>query len=183
MACKLQNYQRRWLCNNHLNVLIWDEISMSSLRIFYIVDQIHQKVRSDSLPFGGIQVILGGEFLQLKPIPSMLDGGEPIYKSVLFDKVFPHRVVLEKIMRQSELEEDFKKALDSLRMGVCDDNTEEYLCGLSRPCVDIGNNAPPPIHIFFKKLPVEVHNSYVLSSCLSGEMLKYEGIDTGRTAS
>ncbi len=108
MACKLQNYQRRWLCNNHLNVLIWDEISMSSLRIFHIVDQLHQKVRSDSLPFGGIQVILGGEFLQLKPIPSMLDGGEPIYKSVLFDKVFQHRVVLEKIMRQSELEEDFK---------------------------------------------------------------------------
>ena len=41
-----------------VDVLIWDEISMSSLRIFHIVDQLHQKVRSYSLPFGGIQVIL-----------------------------------------------------------------------------------------------------------------------------
>ena len=153
---------------------------MSSLRIFHIVDQLHQKVLNNSLLFGGIQVILGGDFCQLKPIQDMLDCGDPVYKSILFGKVFPHRVFLEKIMRQSEFEENFKKALDSLRMGVCDDDTEAYLRGLSRSCADTGNNVPPPIHIFFKKLPVEVHNSYMLS-CLSGEMLKYESIDTGQT--
>ena len=165
-----------------VDVLIWDEISMSSLRIFHIVDQLHQKVQNNSLPFGGIQVILGGDFCQLniKPIQAMLDSGDPVYKSILLGKVFPRRVLLEKIMRQSELEENFKKALDSLRIGVCDDNKEAYLRGLSRSCADIRNNVPPPIHIFFKKLPVEVHNSYMLS-CLSGEMLKYESIDTGQT--
>ena len=97
----------------------------------------------------------------------MLDSGDPIHKSILFGKVFPHRVFLEEIKRQGELEDNFKKALDSLRMGVCAENTEAYLRGI-------------PIHIFFKKLPVEVHNSHMLS-CLSGEMLKYESIDTGRT--
>ena len=69
-----------------------------------------------------------------------------------------------------------KKALDSLRMGVCDDVIEEYLRGLSRRCE---GNGSPPIHIFFKKLPVEIHNSRILSS-LSGEMLKYNSVDTGR---
>jgi hypothetical protein len=64
-------------------------------------------------------------------------------------------------------------------MGVCGDETEAYLCGLSRSFVDRGN-VSPPVHIFFKKLPVEVHNSHILSS-LSGEMLRYESIDTGRT--
>ena len=87
---------------------------------------------------------------------------------------------MEEIKRQGELEDNFKKALDSLRMGVCDENTEAYLRGLSRSCADTGNNMPPRIHIFFKNLPVEVHNSHMLS-CLSGEMLKYESIDTGRT--
>ncbi|CAB3999879.1 ATP-dependent DNA helicase PIF1 [Paramuricea clavata] len=145
-----------------VDVLVWDVISMSSLRIFHIVDLLHQKVRNNSLPFSGIQVILGGDFCQLKPIQSLLDPGDPINKSVLFGAVFPHRIVLEKIMRQSEFEGDFKKALDSLRMGVCDVDTEAYLRGLSRRCVDIGDNVPPPIHIFFKKLPVEVHNSYML---------------------
>ena len=66
-----------------------DEISMSSLRILHIVDQLHQKVRNNPLPFGVIQVILAGEFCQLKPIPNLLDAGEPIYKSILFDNVFP----------------------------------------------------------------------------------------------
>lgn len=148
--------------------------------IFHIVDLLHQKVRNNSLPFGGIQVILGSDFCRLKPIQSLLDPGDPMYKSVLFGKGFLHRIVLEKIMRQSEFEGNFKKALGSLRMGRCDVDTEAHLRSLSQHCIDIGDNVPPPIHIFFKKLPVEVHNSYMLS-CLSGEMLKYESIDTGRT--
>ena len=136
---------------------------MSSLRILHIVDQLHQKVQSNSLPFDGTQVILGGGFCQLKPIQTLLGAGEPMYKSVLFGKVFPHRVVLEKVMRQHECEENFKKALDILRLGVSGDETEAYLCGLSRSFVDRGNISPS-IHIFFKKLPVEVHNSHILSS-------------------
>lgn len=83
-------------------------------------------------------------------------------------------------MRQSESEGNFKKALDSLRVGICDGATEAYLRSLSRRCVDIGDNVPPPIHIFFKMLPVEVHNSYMLS-CLSGELLKLT--QNGRLAS
>ena len=149
-----------------VDVLIWDEISVSSLQIFHIVDQLHQKILNHSLPFGGIQVILGGDFCQLKPIQDILDSGDPIHKSILLGKVFPHRVFLEEIKRQGKLEDNFKKALlDSLRMGVCDENTEAYLRGLSRSCADTGSNMPPPIHIFFKKLLVEVHNSHVLS-CL-----------------
>ena len=165
----------------HVDVLIWDEISMSSLRFLHIVDLLHQKVKNNSLPFGGIQVILGGDFCQLKPIQSMLDAGDPMYKSVLFGDVFPHRIVLEKIVRQGEFEQNFKNALDSLRLGICDDETEAYLRGLSRPFVDGGSKVESPIHIFFKKLPADVHNSSMLS-CLSGEMLKYESIDTGRTS-
>ena len=64
---------------------------MSSLRIFHIVDQLHQKVLNNPLPFGGIQVILGGDFCQRKPIQDILDSGDPIHKSILFGKVFPHR--------------------------------------------------------------------------------------------
>ena len=63
-----------------VNVLIWDEISMSSLRLLHILHLLHQKVRNNSLPFGGIQVILGGDFCQLKPIKSLLGGGDPMYK-------------------------------------------------------------------------------------------------------
>ena len=39
-----------------VDVLIWDEISISSLRIFHIVDQLHQKILNNSLPFGGYRL-------------------------------------------------------------------------------------------------------------------------------
>ena len=43
-------------------VLIWDEVSMSSTRIFELVNKIHHMVSQNSYAFGGIQVILVGDF-------------------------------------------------------------------------------------------------------------------------
>ena len=56
-----------------MDVLIWDEISMSSQRIFELVNILHHMISKNALPFGGIQVILVGDFWQLKPIRSLLD--------------------------------------------------------------------------------------------------------------
>ena len=160
-----------------LDVLIWDEISMSSTRLLNIVNLLQQNIHNNTLPFGGIQVILSGDFHQLKPIPDVLDSGDPVYKSIIFDKVFPHRIALTRIMRQGEGEMRLKDALDSIRLGKCDDETEAYLRGLSRSCTGTGDT--PPIHIYYTKLPVAVHNSYMLTN-LNGQVLKFESTDTGR---
>ena len=159
-----------------VNVLIWDEISMSSKRILDIVNLLHQKVHYNTMPFGGIQVILAGDFYQLKPIPDVIDGGDPVYKSVVFDKVFPHKIALTRIMRQDETEKQFKDALDHVRLGECDDETEAYFHELSRSCTRAEDI--PPVHIYFRKLPVSIHNSQMLMQ-LSGQLLKFESIDTG----
>ena len=57
----------------------------------------------------------------------MLDPKNPMYKSAFSGNVFPHRIVLEKIVRQGEFEQNFKTALDSLRLEICDDESEAYL--------------------------------------------------------
>ena len=75
-------------------VLIWDEMSMSSQRLLNLVNMIHQIASHNILPFGGIQVVLVGDFWQLKPIPSLLNTGIPIYESKLFNDVFPYRFEL-----------------------------------------------------------------------------------------
>ena len=48
-------------------VLIIDEISMISGDLFDRFEEIARIVRKDSGPFGGIQLIICGDFLQCKP--------------------------------------------------------------------------------------------------------------------
>ncbi|PIP32080.1 AAA family ATPase, partial [bacterium (Candidatus Gribaldobacteria) CG23_combo_of_CG06-09_8_20_14_all_37_87_8] len=57
------------------NVLIIDEISMLEAKTFDLVDLICREVRQTAAPFGGLQVIVSGDFFQLPPISK--GGGEP----------------------------------------------------------------------------------------------------------
>ena len=158
-------------------VLIWDVVSMTSQRIFHIVNAIHHIVSNNDLPFGGIQVILVGDFWQLKPVPSPLDPGKSIVSSQLLDKVFPHRFELHKVLRQGDGEDKLKDALDFLREGQCSDKVEKYLQSLARD-LDSTDTLPEKIHIYFKKLQVEIHNLDVLAK-LPGELTIFKSKDTG----
>ncbi|MDR1447453.1 MAG: AAA family ATPase [Candidatus Ancillula sp.] len=53
-----------------IDILVLDEISMLQCHQFELVDQIFRKVRRKNLPFGGVQVVLCGDFFQLPPISS-----------------------------------------------------------------------------------------------------------------
>jgi len=48
--------------------LIIDEVSMLPGRVLEFIDYVCRKVRDDDRPFGGIQVIAVGDFLQLPPV-------------------------------------------------------------------------------------------------------------------
>lgn len=156
------------------DVLIWDEIAMSSQRIFELVNVLHHIISKNDLPFGGIQVILVGDFLQMKPIRTLLDNGNLICGSALFNESFPHRVELKEVKRQHESEIQLKKHLEDVRTGKCNENTELYFSSLNRDCT----SGSKVIHLYFKRLQVEVHNNDVLSK-LPGELVTLESIDSG----
>lgn len=52
------------------DILIIDEISMMDIEMFSVIDYLARNIRGDYRPFGGIQVILCGDFFQLPPIKS-----------------------------------------------------------------------------------------------------------------
>ena len=52
------------------DVLIIDEISMISARVFSQLEFICRNLRGNDCVFGGLQVIVGGDFRQLKPVPN-----------------------------------------------------------------------------------------------------------------
>ena len=48
--------------------MIIDEISMLDADLFELLNEIARKVKGNDLPFGGIQVVAVGDFLQLPPV-------------------------------------------------------------------------------------------------------------------
>jgi len=61
-------YKHNW---ENTDILIIDEISMMSSRLFDLLNKIGQVIRCNKKPFGGIQLIFSGDFFQLPPVKAV----------------------------------------------------------------------------------------------------------------
>ncbi len=103
---------------NKVDVLIIDEVSMMSRKLFDILDMIGKKARKCLfLPFGGIQVVFSGDFYQLPPVGSVDEPNTSAFcfESPLWDQTFHTVVQLTKVFRQTDA--DYVKALNQIRVG------------------------------------------------------------------
>jgi ATP-dependent exoDNAse (exonuclease V) alpha subunit len=100
------------------DVLIIDEISMLHDFRLDMVDEILRAVRDSDLPFGGMQVILCGDFFQLPPVNrrDSRQGSFVISSNVWQQNVFTV-CYLEKQYRQSE-DQLYTDILNGIRKGV-----------------------------------------------------------------
>lgn len=106
--------------------LVIDEISMLSGRAFDYLDFHCRKIREDKRPFGGIQIIGTGDFLQLPPVRT--NPSHPYdwaFDSAAWSAAGFQTVELRRIMRQDEPE--FVAALAKFRRGEIDGDTEQLL--------------------------------------------------------
>jgi len=99
---------KRWL---ELDVLIIDEISMLSPKLFDKLENLARVVRKNELPFGGIQLILTGDFLQLPCVDSV----KFCFESESWNKCVNKIIYLTENFRQNDLE--FHKCLSEVRIG------------------------------------------------------------------
>lgn len=65
---ELQQKEYLWKRFEKTQVLIIDEISMLTPQIFDSLDALSQAMKRNDKPFGGMQVVLSGDFFQLPPI-------------------------------------------------------------------------------------------------------------------
>ena len=72
--------------------LIINEMSMISATTLNQVEFIFRNTRNNGLRFGGIQMILCGDFYQLPPVANELyaDQSRHCFNTKFFDQVFPH---------------------------------------------------------------------------------------------
>ena len=113
-------------------------------------------------PFGGKQVIITGEFLQLRPVSSFFDSGRFMFGAPLFDEAITHRYELTQVTRQDTTECELRAALKELRLGKCGETTQQFLHGLTRPLSDEDNEKA--VHIYFRNIPTQLHNQKALYS-------------------
>ncbi|HET9412065.1 MAG TPA: PIF1 family DEAD/DEAH box helicase [Candidatus Saccharimonadales bacterium] len=99
------------------DVLIIDEISMLHDYRLDMVEEITRKVRGNDLPFGGLQVILCGDFFQLPPINRADDTrtGSFVVNSNAWQQLDPTICYLSEQFRQDD--DDFLDILTAIRSG------------------------------------------------------------------
>lgn len=98
-----------------VDILVIDEISMLSKKLFEILDLMGKRARSNTMPFGGIQLIFSGDFFQLPPIGDDDESRAFCFESSLWNSTFSKQVELTTIFRQKS--ERYVKILSQVRRG------------------------------------------------------------------
>lgn len=165
---------KRW---TNTRALVIDEISMLDGRLFDKLEEIGRIVRNSHRPFGGIQLILSGDFFQLPPVPEQ-DSTTIIPSTFTFDALSWSRcvdepVVLTKVFRQKDSK--FVDMLSATRSGQLEDwHVQEFL-KLSR--VVEYSDGISPTQLFPLKSQVELCNKTHLD-VLPGEIFTYTAMES-----
>ncbi len=101
--------------------LIIDEVSMLSAPVLSMVDAVCREVKRENLPFGGIQVVLVGDFFQLPPIGRGGDRPAFAFESQTWRDLNPIVCYLTEQHRQEDLR--FLSVLSSIRAAEPDPTT------------------------------------------------------------
>jgi len=117
-----------------IDILVIDEVSMMSQKIFELLDMIGKKTRKNNLPFGGIQIIFSGDFYQLPPVGNK-DDPETVrfcFESEQWTKTFSleNHVQLIEIFRQKDLV--YASILNQIREG----RIKKSSCRILEECVN-----------------------------------------------
>ena len=144
---KIPSLRKRWY---DTKVLIIDEISMMDAETFDKLETLARKIKKSIKPFGGIQLILSGDFLQLKPVKSDNFCFEAFSWNTI-DKTF----YFNEILRQTD--NDLQDTLNKIRIGIVDNDVKELLDACLNKELNISNNITPTL-LFPKKDMVVNYN-------------------------
>ena len=91
--------KNRWL---RTKVLIVDEISMVDGELFDKLEKVARMVRTNARPFGGIQLVVTGDFFQLPPVPDPGKVAKFAFEAGTWSTSIEHTIGLTQIFRQRD---------------------------------------------------------------------------------
>jgi len=149
------------------DILVIDEISMMSASIFEKINVIFQTLRKSKLPFGGIQLILTGDFLQLETIFSNPnDDNRFIIESQLFKKMFTKSTV---VLKENFRQRSDNKYIDILMRIRRSEQTEVDVSHLRERLLKRGEQKGDIVHLVSSNRKAQEINTERLGSINSPE--------------
>ena len=154
-------------------ILIVDEVSMLSYKLFNLLNQIGKILRNNTQAFGGIQIIFSGDFFQLPPVGNADDPDSVrfCFESEEWNVVFQkdNQVQLKQIFRQTD--QIYANILNQIRNGKIKRKSFELLSQY------VGRKISPdlivePTKLFPTRSRVDFINSSKMDT-LTGEEKKY----------
>lgn len=102
-------------------ILAIDEVSMLSMETFEKVDKLLRIVRDVDKPFGGVRLVLFGDFFQLPPVNSI----NFCFESGVWEQAKIQTILLKEFFRQQDTR--FIKLLNNIRFGSVNKDDIELL--------------------------------------------------------
>lgn len=165
-----------------LDRVVIDEISMVRADLLDAVDLSLRIARDNSEPFGGVQMVLVGDFLQLPPVVPMAEqemlgrmgyGGPFAFDAKALMEREPEGVAFTHVHRQTD--RAFIAMLDALRRGR---GAREAAEALNATCVGPHRAGPQPILLTPTNARADSYNAQGLAA-LSGEGREFSGLVKG----
>ncbi|CAI2165005.1 15322_t:CDS:10 [Funneliformis geosporum] len=114
---------KRWM---KIKALVIDEVSMLDAELFDRLNHVVKNIRCDTRPFGGLQLIITGDFCQLPPVNKVLNY---CFEAESWNSL-NHAIQLTTVHRQSE--QEFIKMLNEIRFGTMSEKTIETINNLDK---------------------------------------------------
>jgi ATP-dependent DNA helicase PIF1 len=159
--------------------------------LFDKLEEIARRIRNNGRPFGGIQLVVTGDFFQLPPVPEGSNREAKFaFAAATWTTCIQHTILLTNVFRQKDPE--FAEMLNEMRLGKISPRTIDAFRKLSRP-LDFHDSLEATelyvihfdisitqltINRFPTRAEVEGANSARMGR-LSGEMMIYNAVDSG----
>lgn len=161
---------RHWTSCKHL---IIDEISMVEAEFFDKLEAIARSIRRSTEPFGGIQLIVCGDFLQLPPVTKGKEKANFCFQSRSWRKCIHMNLELMEVRRQTD--KTFISLLQAVRVGRVTEEVTAQLLKSANYCIE--RDGILATRLCTHKDDVELTNENKLKQ-LPGAVRMYEAVDS-----
>jgi len=120
----LEKFKKQLSIIKSINTLIIDEISMMDNQLFELINNLLQYIKNNNKLFGGIQMILVGDFYQLPPI-----NNDYCFSSPIWNQLNLKSIILTDIIRQKD-DDQLKIILEEIRNEKLSENSIQILKNL-----------------------------------------------------